>query len=165
MSNVWERFDNIAKPEEVMDAKSQFKPLPEGIYELVLEELAPSTSKNGLPMLKGKFRVKSNNKLVFYNQMLQNLNYPDFTEKNIAQAVSFLEDLTGQEIEFKGLKKLAKFVESIPMGSEHVAEIYYEDNDTEQKWAKIRLVVEEDEVEEVEYDLEYDEDEDEEIEY
>ena len=87
MSNIWDRFDSIVKPEEVIEAKSKFEPTEAGKYEVTLEELIPSENKDGLPALKGRFRTIEGNKVIFYNQNLQNLNFPEMTAVNIAEAI------------------------------------------------------------------------------
>lgn len=140
MENLWARFDDIAKPEEVMEAKSQFTPVQEGTYKALLEELVAGESKNGLPMLKGKFRLVESNRIVFYNQMLQNLSYPNMTAVNIAEAVSFISGLLEEEIEFTGLGALAELVSQIPTGSEHWIEVSYGAKDYEKKFTKLKIV-------------------------
>lgn len=144
MSNIWARFDDIAKPEEVMEIKSSFTPIEEGEYDVVLEELAPSESRNGLPMLKGKFRIKENNRILFYNQLLQNMNSEWATAKNIAEAVDFVSGLLGEEIEFTGLIALAELIETIPLGLECRVEVSYGANDLEKKFTQLKVVVPED---------------------
>lgn len=140
MSSLWERFENIASAEEVNTAKAQFTPLPSGEYEVILESIEPSESKDGLPMLKGKFRVIENNRVVFYNQMLQNLNYPNMTAVNIAEAVSFIGAIKGEELEFTGLGALAREVELLPTGTQHKIALSYGKNDHDMKFPKIKIV-------------------------
>ena len=140
MSNVWERFDNIAKPEDVEEVKSSFKPLEEGTYTMRLEQLEPSESKSGLPMLKGRFRVTHNNRVVFYNQVLQNINNPEFSKYNIGQAVAFLEGLIGDDIEYTGLADLAGIVEKVPMGEEYNVKVTYGKKDFEQKFPQLEII-------------------------
>lgn len=110
MSSLWDRFDTIASAEEVIEAKKAFEPTPAGEYDCVLESIEPAESKEGLPMLKAKFCTIEGNKLLFYNQMLQNLNYPNMTAVNIADAVNFVSGLIGEEVAFKGLTSFAKTV-------------------------------------------------------
>lgn len=140
MSNVWERFDGIASAEEVTEAKTQFAPIDAGDYEMVLEELKPAESADGLPMIKGKFRTVEGNKVVFYNQMLQNLNYPNMTAVNIAEAVTFVGGLIGEDIEFTGLTKFAETVESVTVGETYTINVSYGKKDTEKKFAKLKFV-------------------------
>lgn len=150
MNNVWERFDDIAKPEEVMEAKSQFTPVEEGTYKVLLETIEPSESKSGLPMLKGKFRIMDSNRIVFYNQMLQNLNYPNMTAVNIAEAVSFVGGLIEDEVEFTGLKAFAELISQIPIGSEHWVQVSYGKNDHEKKFTQLTVVETPVEIDEIE---------------
>ena len=146
MENVWERFDSIAKPQDVMEAKTQFTPVQEGVYKVLLEEILPSQSKNGLPMLKGKFRIIDRNRIVFYNQMLQNLKYPNMTAVNIAEAVAFVSGLVGEDVEFTGLGAFAELISQIPIGTEHWVEVYYGDRDYEKKFTKLKIVEEPEEL-------------------
>lgn len=140
MSSLWERFDNIATPDEVNDAKAQFAPVPAGEYDAILESLEAAESKEGLPMLKGKFRLTENNRVVFYNQMLQNINYPNMTAVNIAEAVTFLTALKGEEIVFEGLGKLAEEVEGIATGTQHKIKVSYAAKDLDMKFPKLKIV-------------------------
>lgn len=140
MSNLWSRFDGIAKPEEVAEAKSQFTPVDAGVYRMRLEELAPSESQSGLPMLKGKFRIIETNRVVFYNQMLQNLNYPNMTAVNVAEAVTFYSGLIEEEYEFTGLEQFATDISALPIGTMHTIAVSYGDKDYERKFTKLKLV-------------------------
>jgi len=141
MSNVWERFDTIATPTEVNEAKSKFEPPEAGIYTVVLEELAPSQSKSNLPMLKGKFRVTEGNKVIFYNQMLQNLGNIEMTAVNVAEAVKFVNGIMDEEIEFTGVGALADTVEKVTLGNTYVIDVSYGKKDlVDMKFPKIRVV-------------------------
>ena len=140
MSNLWERFDTIVTPSEVTEAKNKFTPIEPGDYNAILEELQPGESKNGLPMLKGKFRTIEGNKVIFYNQMLQNLSNPAMTAVNVAEAVTFLGAVLGEDVEFQGLAKLADLVTSVPVGGEYVVNVSYGKNDYDMKFPKLKLV-------------------------
>lgn len=140
MDNKWARFDDIAKPEEVMEAKAQFEPIEVGVYKMRLEEIKPTESKKGLPMLAGKFRLIKSNRVLFYNQMLQNLNYPHMTTVNVVEAVAFIGQLVGEEIEFTGLGNLGEIVMAIPVNSEYHIEVTYGDKDYEKSFPKLRVV-------------------------
>jgi len=141
MSNVWERFESIASKEDVQDAKDQFTPIAVGDYDCTLEELEPSESKNGgLPMLKGKFRLIENNRILFYNQMLQNLNFPDMTAVNIAEAVTFISGLVGEEVEFNGLGALGNLVQTIEVGGKFKVNVSYAKKDYDFKFPKLKIV-------------------------
>jgi len=142
MGSIWERFDTIVTPEEVVEAKVQFAPIPAGKYLMRLEEITPAESKDGLPMLKGKFRIVATNRIVFYNQMLQNLNYPDMTKFNISEAVTFVEGLIKEEIDYVGLSQLEEIVKSIPLGEEYMIEVSYGKKDLEMKFPKLKIIPE-----------------------
>lgn len=137
---VWDRFDAIASADEVENAKTQFAPLDAGDYEMVLEEIEPTESANGLPMLKGKFRTVEGGKVVFYNQMLQNLNAPNMTAVNIAEAVTFVSGLLGEDIKFEGLAKFAEVVSGITVGETYTVNVSYGKKDLERKFAKLKIV-------------------------
>lgn len=140
MSNLWQRFDNIAKPEEVAEAKSSSTPVPKGRYTMRLEEAVAGESKNtGLPMAKYKFRIPSTNRIVFFNQLLQG-NEPKYTVINVSQAVKFLEGLTGEEIDFVSLSQLAGIIESLPIGEEWEIDLSYAEKDIEQKYPKLKVI-------------------------
>lgn len=140
---IWDNFNDIASIDEVKDGvnevKYQNEPLPVGDYIMTLQEIAPSESKNGLPMIKGVFRL-DNNRPVFYNQMLQNLNYPNLTALNIAEAVNFLSGLSGEEIEYTGLSQLEEIVNSLESGIVAEINVSYGKNDFEQKFPKLKII-------------------------
>ena len=138
--SIWERFDGIVSKDEVAEAKTQFSPIEVGDYKVILEELAPAESKQGLPMLKGKFRIASNNRILFYNQNLQNLNYPQMTAVNIAEAVDFLGGLLDEEVEFVGFSELENTVKSVPIGGAYKVNVSYGKKDYEMKFPKIRIL-------------------------
>lgn len=140
MSNLWERFESIATAEEVENAKPQYTPIEAGNYFAVLESIQPAESQNGMPMLKGKFRTVEGNRVIFYNQMLQNLNSPDMTAVNIAEAVAFVGALLDEEVTFKGMGKFAEVVESVPTGGLYTIKISYGKKDLEMKYPKIKIV-------------------------
>lgn len=140
MSNLWQRFDGIVKAEEVVEAKSTFAPIEAGNYVCTLEEIAPSESKEGLPMLKGKFRTIEGNRVLFYNQNLQNINYPNMTAVNVAEAVAFVGKLQGEEIEFTTLGDLADTVSGIASGGTYTVNVSYGKKDEEKKFPKLRIV-------------------------
>lgn len=139
MSSLWERFEGIASAEEVAEAKNTFEPIKAGDYTVTLEELAPAESKDGLPMLKGKFRTEEN-RIIFFNQNIQNLNYPNMTAVNIAEAVAFIGSIMGKEITFTGLSALAKLVETIKLGGKYIVKVSYAVKDTENKFPKVKVV-------------------------
>lgn len=140
---IWDNFNDIASIDEVKEGvnevKYQNEPLPVGDYIMTLQEITPSESKNGLPMIKGVFRL-DNNRPVFYNQMLQNLNYPNLTALNIAEAVNFLSGLTGEEIEYTGLSQLEEIVNGLESGIVAEINVSYGKNDFEQKFPKLKIV-------------------------
>lgn len=139
--SLWERFENIVSANEVNDAKAQFTPIQAGDYQAVLESIEPAESKQGLPMLKGKFRTIEGNRILFYNQMLQNLNNPNMTAINVAEAVTFVGGLLGEEVEFQGLGHLAGLIESIPTGGEFTVNVSYGTKDLEMKFPKLKIKV------------------------
>lgn len=140
MSNLWERFENIVSKDEVADVKAQFEPIEAGDYKVILENIEPSESKAGLPMLKGKFRMIDNNRIVFYNQMLQNLNNPQMTAVNVNEANNFINSLTGEDIEFDTLGKLAERVTNISVGGVYTITVSYGKKDFDMKFPKIKIV-------------------------
>lgn len=140
MTNLWERFENIVSKDEVADVKAQFEPISAGDYKVILENIEPSESKAGLPMLKGKFRMVDNNRIVFYNQMLQNLNNPQMTAVNVNEANNFVNALTGEDIDFDTLGKLAERVTNISVGGVYTITVSYGKKDAEMKFPKIKIV-------------------------
>jgi hypothetical protein len=140
MSSVWDRFDSIASTEEVSEAKARFESPEAGNYEAVLEKLEPAESKDGLPMLKGSFRAVEGGKLLFYNQMLQNLNYPALTASNIADAVTFVGALLQEDIAYEGMAKFAEQVASVKTGGVYTINISYGKKDLENKFPKFKVI-------------------------
>ena len=139
MSNIWDRFDSIASPEEVIAAKDRFTPIPAGNYEAVLEKLEATTSKSGFPMLASKFRTLEN-RVIFGNKMLQSVSKPEYTAGLVADANKFVGDLLGTELEFAGLSKLCSDIESVPMGGTYTVNVSYGKNDLECKFASVKIV-------------------------
>ena len=137
--NAWERFNTIANTDEVATAQAQFKPLDEGTYAMKLEKIEAGTSKSGLPMLKAQLRTDTN-KVVFYNQMLQNLNNPEMTATNIAKAITFVGALNGREIEFTNLGTFADDVSKTPTGEMYSVKVTYGKKDTEHQFANLTIV-------------------------
>lgn len=123
-NSVWERFNDIANTEEVAEAKAQFAPLEAGTYEMKLEKIGMEETQDGLPKIAGQFRTDTN-KVVFYNQNIQNINYPDMTAKNIAAAVEFCEGLLCQNIDYTTFSDFADLVDNIPTGEMHTIKVVY----------------------------------------
>lgn len=139
MSSVWERFESIAKAEDVIESKNSFTPVEEGTYNAVLEELVATESQNGLPMLKSRFRL-ANNRVVFYNIMLQNINNPDMNKINVANACDFVDDVLGTMEDFTTLGRLAERVESATIGSEYSVRISYGKKDIDKKYTIVKIL-------------------------
>ena len=142
--SIWERFESIADVEKINEVKHTFAPVKEGVYKTMLEVISPAESKNGLPMIKGKFRMTDNNRILFYNQVLQNLNYPDLTQRNIAEAVNFIGGLLGEDYTFTSLVDMANTLESIPVGSEHYIRVTYGNRDLDRKFPVLAVTTKED---------------------
>lgn len=138
MSNLWERFENIANADEVAEAKSSYTPVEAGAYVATLEKFEATESQSGLPMLKAQFRLL-NNRVVFYNMVLQNVNNPEWTARNIAQAVTFVNKVTGEDVEFTSLGDLAQRVENTVLGKQYDITVTYGKNDVEMKFAKVSV--------------------------
>lgn len=140
MENVWERFANIASASEVQEAKSQFTPISAGDYTAILESLEPSQSQNGLPMLKGKFKIVESGRYAFYNQVLQNINNPQMTPVNIADAVEFVSGLTGTDVEFTNLADFANTVANVKLNQKYKIRISYGTKDLEMKFPRFKVL-------------------------
>lgn len=155
--NVWERFNNIADVNEVLEAKSQFEPIAAGTYDMILEDMQASETKNtGLPMLKAKFRLTESNRVLFYNQVLQNINYPHMTAVNIAEATSLISNLTNQYVEFQGMGQFAELIDNVPTGTTHQITVSYGPKDVEKSFPKLTVIEPEvKDVEEVEPVVQY----------
>ena len=139
--SIWERFNDIASPEEVLEAKTQFEPLDAGTYKMTLQEIKPDENKDGLPMIKGKLKTEEG-KTVFYNQMLQNISNPRMTAVNISEAVKFIEGLSGEEYAFENLGSLATKIEQIAeqfVNTEYIVAVTYGAKDIERKFPKLKI--------------------------
>lgn len=145
MTSVWERFDGIANAEEVNTAKNSFDPIPVGTYEATLELLEAGETKDGLPKLSGRFRLDTG-RIAFYNQNLQNLNNPNMTAVNIAEAVKFLGALKGEEIEYVNLGKLESDMHEIPLGGKYKMSISYGAKDVDMKYPRFKVLSKVDDV-------------------
>lgn len=145
MGNIWERFEDIegATQEDVAEQVMKFQPIEEGQYKVRLEELEASESKSGLPMVKGRFRIiagERENAIIFYNQVIQNINYSWMTAMNIARVTTLLSGIVGEAVEFEGLVELANLIDSIETGLEFTVEIKYGAKDTEKSFPEITVV-------------------------
>lgn len=141
--NIWERFENIVSPEEVLEAKTAFEPIEEGNYACELIKIEASESEKGLPMLKGEFKSDTGRR-IFYNQVLQNLNNPRMTAVNIGEACKFLEGLTGEEVVFQSLGQLAQIIDQISeelttTNKYYLVNVSYGKKDIEKKFAKLKI--------------------------
>ena len=156
MGSIWERFDTIAKPEEVVEVKMRNEPLDEGIYKMVLEEIKATTSKTSkLPMLAIKFRITGSNKIFYYNQVLQSTFSESLTVKNVATAVKVVEGIIGEEIDFVGLNQLESIIESIPVGETYNVKISYEPKYKDTKQFPILDFIKDEDMETFEEDTEF----------
>jgi hypothetical protein len=138
--NIWDRFENIASADEVTEAKKKYEPVDAGEYDAVLEKIEPAESQNGQPMIKGQFRTVEGNRTLFYNQNLQNINYPDMTAVNIAEAVKFISAITGEDVEFTGMGAFATLISEIPCGQVYRIKVSYGKKDTTCKYAKLTCI-------------------------
>lgn len=146
MSNVWDRFEGIATPDEIKVAKDKFKPLDPGRYKMVLVSIEAGENKSGLPKVGGKLKTVEGAKLQFYNQNLQNVSNPDMTAVNIAEAVTFVGGLLGEDLEFTTLGQFAQDIERCNQdcqGSVYTIDVSYGKNDGEMKFPKFKIVPEE----------------------
>lgn len=140
MENVWERFDDIAKPEDVMQAKASFKPIEPGVYEVMLEHIEAGLTRTGLPMLKTRFRLVESNQVLFSNINLQVIGYQNLTDENIANAHRLIEGLIDEEFDFVGLKHLAEMIPNIPINTKHQIKVSYRNNDHEKNFPEVEVV-------------------------
>ena len=145
MTSVWERFNEIegADSNAVDEARSQFEPIGEGDYKVRLEGLVASESKSGLPMVKGRFRIiegERENSIIFYNQVIQNLNYPSITALNISKVMTLVSGILGETIDFTGLVDLEKLLNDIEEGIEFTLNVTYDAKDTEKSFPQLRVV-------------------------
>ena len=144
-NSIWERFNEIegADTNAVDEARSQFEPIGEGDYKVRLESLVASESKSGLPMVKGKFRIiegERANSIIFYNQVIQNLNYPSITALNISKVMALVSGILGEPIEFTGSVDLEKLLNDIDEGIEFTLNVTYDAKDTEKSFPQLRVV-------------------------
>ncbi|HZJ98840.1 MAG TPA: DUF669 domain-containing protein [Tissierellaceae bacterium] len=145
MTSIWERFNEIegADTNAVDEARSQFEPIGEGDYKVRLEGLVASESKSGLPMVKGRFRIlegERENSIIFYNQVIQNLNYPNITALNISKVMELVSGILGEPIGFIGLVELEELLDSIEEGIEFTLNVTYDAKDTEKSFPQLRVV-------------------------
>ena len=140
MANVWERFNSVAKAEDVLESINKRKPLPVGDYEVTLKTIAPAETQKGDPMIKGTFVQKDTGREIYYNQTLIVPAYPQLTDQNIADAVIFLSALVGEEVGFTTMGKFAETIQGIETGTDHVVRVSYANKDTEQKYPKLQVI-------------------------
>lgn len=145
---VWERFEGIASAEEVLASAYSRKPLKEGTYRMILKKIGFGESKNGLPMLKGEFRLVDGGRIVYYNQNLQNPNYPDMSADNIGRAMLFISGLSGKSLE-EVIADVDDVLGELETETEHEIKVSYGKKDVEKKYPVLEVVVPE-ESEEVE---------------
>lgn len=164
MSNLWERFNETANSEEVKgaiqeasDRAKSFTPIPSGRYKVRLEELFPTINpNNGLPTLKGRMRMVVGNRVIFYNQQLKNIDSPQYTAMNIANAVTFVSGAIGKDVEFVNMGQFAELITSLNLqnangeytllkdefrSKEFEVNLWYGKNDTEMKYPKVSISI------------------------
>jgi len=139
MSSIWDRFEGIVKAEEVVEAKAQSQPLDEGTYEMTLVAIEAGETQSGLPAMKAQFKMGTG-KIVYFTQVLQNLNYPNLTSLNISKACEMIEGLTGEEYVFTTMGDLATKITSIPVDVNYIVEVSYETKDTAKKYPKLKVL-------------------------
>ena len=154
MENVWERFDSIVNPEDVMEQKAQFEPIKPGVYAVTVESLVSAENRNGFPMLKGKFRLVDSNRILFYNHNLQVPGYEQLTIDNVAEAYALVQGILQDDFDFRGLGDLANKIESIPVGTGITIEVSYGRNDTGMSFPSVKVVENEVDVDDIELDIE-----------
>ena len=140
MGSVWERFDDIATAEEVEEAVSQFQNPKVGEYKVTLEAIEATENKDGLPMVKIKFKDVESNKTIYYNQNLQNINYPNMSKVYIGEVLEMVGGLCREEIKFQGLIKLADKINSMKMGGISKIKLFYDKKDIEEKYLKYKFI-------------------------
>lgn len=145
MTSVWERFNEIegADSNAVAEATSQYEPFEVGEYKVRLEGLEATESRTGLPMVKGRFRViegERENNIIFYNQVIQNLNYPRITAFNISKVMTLVSGILGERIEYTGLADLERLLSEIEEGIEFTLSVTYDKKDTEKAFPQLRVV-------------------------
>lgn len=108
-TNVWEKFNKTidlkALREEIKAAsenKREFKEVPKGDYEVKIEKLELSESKNGKPMMVCWMKILTGeykNQKIFYNQVMH-------VGFGIHKASEFLRSLdSGVEIDFRDFEQ------------------------------------------------------------
>lgn len=137
--NLWARFEGIAGTDEVATERAKFAPLEVGTYNMKLEKIEAGESTQGLPMLKAQFRTDSN-RVVFYNQLLQNINMPEMTAANIAKAVEFVGSLVGAAIEYTSMGRLARDIENVQTGKMYSVKVTYGKKDESQKYPILTIL-------------------------
>ena len=139
MSSIWDRFEGIVKAEEVVEAKAQALPLEEGTYEMTLVSIEAGETQSGLPAMKAQFKMGTG-KIVYFTQVLQNLNYPNLTSVNIAKACEMIEGLTGEEYSFSTMGDMADTISSIPLDVNYIVEVTYDAKDIVKKYPKLKVL-------------------------
>jgi len=142
MSNVWNRFAGIATATEVNAEKEKFTPLPIGKFKAELISMIPAENKDGLPMVKGSFRLDTG-RMAYVNQNLQNINYPNMTAVNTAKVVAMIESIKGESIDFTNVEDLADTILGLEMGGNFTLDISYGAKDTECKYPNIVIISDE----------------------
>lgn len=135
---LWDRFESIANTEEVAEAKASFAPIDPGKYQAVLEKLEAGENKDGLPIIKSRFRTTTN-KAIPYNINIQNLSSPDMTKYNIVTALDFIGAIVGEDLEYEGMTKLQTIIESVTLGQMYDIEVSYGKKDTDMKYPKVKV--------------------------
>lgn len=106
--NIWERYESIVNVEEIKEAsENTFEKPKAGEHIVKLMAIEPSETKTGSPIAKFKFRDKLTNKLIVHNMFLSNTNYPDRTADVIVSVMNFAYAVTGVELKFVSMSKLA----------------------------------------------------------
>lgn len=139
MTNVWDRFETIVTPEEIKKAEDNtFLKLDEGNHFVELVSVEPAETQTGSPIAKFTFKDRKTNRKIMHSMFLTNMNYPEYTAREIVKVMNFLQDLTGKEYAFTSMGALANYIGTVEVGKIYEINAHYRTPET--KYPEIKIV-------------------------
>lgn len=128
---IWENFEGMVSAEEIKEAReSVFENPTAGRYPVEVMSIVCSTTQTGIPCVKFKLKNELTGKLVGMTKTLFSTTNPEYTPKNIANALIAIEDFTDTEVVFTNLAKLEKDIALLPMGKKCNIDVTYRNEDS-----------------------------------
>ena len=138
--SIWENFDSMADATKVQEEENKRNPFPEGETKLVLNEILVKEDPDGLPTIKTIFGSIEYSRRLFNTKFILSLMYPQYNDKNSAEANLFVNGLRGENVEFTKLSEMLDRAEKTEIGKTYNCRVFYKDNDVAKKYPQIEIL-------------------------